>query len=85
MQTDVQAQLVPIWQELLGVQEINPSSDFFDLGGNSLTAIKLLARVEAAFGADALSPDALFANPQLEQIARAITGTLEARGARAAG
>jgi acyl carrier protein len=74
--------LVQMWQELLGIDEVDPTADFFDLGGNSLTAIKLLSRVDATYGADALSPDTLFASAQLDQLASAIATTLQEREAR---
>lgn len=41
--------LVKIWQEVLQVGPIGITDDFFELGGDSLLAIKLLARIEKAF------------------------------------
>lgn len=41
--------LAAIWREVLGVEP--QGSDFFDLGGNSMAALRMLARVEAAMGA----------------------------------
>ncbi|MFC5290058.1 AMP-binding protein [Actinokineospora guangxiensis] len=37
--------------DLLGRAEVDTTSSFFDLGGSSIAAIQLLARVEATFGA----------------------------------
>ena len=39
-----------IWCELLGVEHIGGNDDYFSLGGDSLTAARLVARVNAAFG-----------------------------------
>jgi aspartate racemase len=41
---------VAIWRELLRVERIGIRDNFFDLGGDSLTATRLIVRVEAAFG-----------------------------------
>ncbi len=51
-----------LWVALLGHDGITPDADFFDLGGNSLTAVELMARVRAEFGIH-LSVDALFDHP----------------------
>jgi acyl carrier protein len=66
-----------MWRDLLGVTKTGPEDNFFDLGGTSLTAIKLLQRVEKTFGADVLSPDALYGDPRLGAVARVID---QARG-----
>lgn len=71
-QTTTQQKLIAIWQEFFNVPHIDADSDFFDLGGNSLTAIKLLSRVDTIFGKDTLQPDILFADGRLGQIAKAI-------------
>ena len=41
-----------IWLGVLGEHEIGPDTDFFDLGGNSLTAVELMAEVRAEFGVE---------------------------------
>jgi len=42
--------LTGIWRELLGYGEIGIRDNFFDLGGSSLTALVLFARIEKKFG-----------------------------------
>jgi acyl transferase domain-containing protein/thioesterase domain-containing protein/acyl carrier protein len=42
--------LAHMWQELLGVAHVAPDDDFFDLGGHSLMAIRLMTRVKREFG-----------------------------------
>lgn len=61
-------QMIEIWQELLEVSPIGIHDDFFALGGNSLLALQMLARVEAACG-QALTPAALFQNATVEHLA----------------
>lgn len=38
------------WCELLGLAKAEPDQDFFGLGGDSLVALELIERVEAASG-----------------------------------
>ncbi len=64
----VHFQLIEIWQELLKVSPIGIRDDFFALGGNSLLALRMLTKVEAACG-KALSPAALFKNATIEHLA----------------
>jgi len=69
--TATESTLAEMWRDLLG-REAQPNDSFFDLGGTSLTAIKLLQRVEKQFGADVLSPDTLYGDPKLRSVASAI-------------
>lgn len=38
-----------LWIAVLGEDDIGPDADFFDLGGNSLTAVELMSKVRAEF------------------------------------
>ncbi|HSL57576.1 MAG TPA: amino acid adenylation domain-containing protein [Acidimicrobiales bacterium] len=48
--TSSEATLAAIWSELLGADEIGVHDDFFDLGGDSLMAVELFARVSRELG-----------------------------------
>lgn len=74
--TPTEKELARIWSEILGVSSVTVNSDFFDLGGNSLSVIKLLARAEEAFGEDVLSPDIAFEKGQLAEMSAAIDSNL---------
>lgn len=41
-----QKKLVEIWQEVLGLSEVGITDDFFEIGGDSLKAIRLVAKAE---------------------------------------
>lgn len=46
----VESALCRIWQDLLQVSSIGIHSDFFDLGGHSMLAVRLMSRIEAELG-----------------------------------
>lgn len=48
---DVEAELIRVWESVLG-QEVDVLDDFFDLGGHSLLAGRLLKRVEDRLGVE---------------------------------
>ena len=48
--TPAEEQLVWIWEEVLGVQPVGIGDDFFDLGGDSLLAVRLFERIEKRMG-----------------------------------
>ncbi len=50
IETSTVESLTKIWNEILGLENIDPSADFFALGGHSLLAAQLLARIQRQFG-----------------------------------
>jgi|HubBroStandDraft_1064217.scaffolds.fasta_scaffold06684_4 hypothetical protein len=56
----------------LGMQVSTADEDFFEIGGTSLIIMRLVARAEAEFGADALSPDELIEHSAIREIAASI-------------
>ncbi|MCP4568731.1 MAG: non-ribosomal peptide synthetase, partial [FCB group bacterium] len=69
--------LAGIWSDVLGVDRVGIHDDFFALGGHSLVAARVLARVRRAFGREpALS--ALFDAPTVADLATRIAGADEA-------
>jgi acyl transferase domain-containing protein/thioesterase domain-containing protein/acyl carrier protein len=70
---DVERTLVTMWQELLGVDQIGVDDNFFDLGGHSLNAVRLFAKVRKTFGAD-FPISVLFAAPTIAAIAAMVGG-----------
>jgi acyl transferase domain-containing protein len=60
----IEARVTELWSEVLGIQSIGLHQDFFEAGGDSLTAIQLLSRIQTAFGVS-LAVDALFRAPTI--------------------
>jgi acyl transferase domain-containing protein/acyl carrier protein len=69
--TSVKAQLATIWAELLGVPGVGDDEDFFDLGGDSVVAIRVRARAADLFSVD-LPLRTIFENPTVSQLANAV-------------
>ena len=65
---ELEATLVTIWRKALGVGKIGVRDDFFDLGGHSLTAARVLTEVERITGKD-LPLSALFRGATIESLA----------------
>ncbi len=65
--------LAPIWQEVLGVRSADAADNFFEVGGHSLLAARLLMAVEARLG-QRLSMTAIFRAQTLGAIAALLEG-----------
>ncbi|MFC7310180.1 amino acid adenylation domain-containing protein [Streptomyces monticola] len=48
--TPLERAVAGIWRQVLGVEQVAPDANFFDMGGNSLLAAELLAKVRASLG-----------------------------------
>jgi amino acid adenylation domain-containing protein len=70
-QNDIQHQLIQMWEDLLGVEPIGIKDDFFELGGNSLLAMRLFADIEHKF-TKKLPLALLLSSPTIETIAAII-------------
>jgi len=67
----LERRLLDIWEALLGVQPIGPTQDFFELGGNSLLALRLFAQIRDRLHCD-LPVAILFTGATVRQMATAI-------------
>ena len=77
LRNEVERQLAAVWEELLDVRGIGPLRSWFDLGGNSLLALRLFTRVRRETGCD-LPVSTLFTGATIRHMADAI---LERRAA----
>jgi len=71
--TETEKALAAIWRELLDLESIGVNDDFFDLGGQSLVAIKAVSRIRDAFDVD-LPLRNLFERPTVAGLAEVIDG-----------
>jgi amino acid adenylation domain-containing protein len=75
---DVEQWLARLWGELLGLTSIGSEDDFFELGGNSLMAIRSLARIRERYEVE-VSVSSFFVQPTIAALARGIDATLYLR------
>jgi aspartate racemase len=67
----LEAELVVMWQEVLGVRPVRIQDDFFALGGHSLLAARLFDRIERRIG-QRLPIAILFQAPTVEELAEVL-------------
>ncbi|WP_338124974.1 non-ribosomal peptide synthetase [Fischerella thermalis] len=65
----VESQLAEIWEEVLGIQPVGITDNFFDLGGHSLVALRLLGKIEQKFG-KSLPLSVFLQAPTIEKLAK---------------
>ena len=63
-----QQRIAAIWQDLLGVPRVGLHDNFFDIGGHSLLAVRLVAALQTAFGRTA-SAALVFEHPTVAALA----------------
>ena len=69
--TETETTVAAIWTELLNVEGVGIEDDFFELGGQSMTAVGLVARLRAAFDLN-IELATLFERPTIFSLAEAI-------------
>ncbi|MBS0366469.1 MAG: amino acid adenylation domain-containing protein [Proteobacteria bacterium] len=69
--TTMERSLAQIWSELLEIDRVGAHDNFFDLGGDSLLAVRVFARIRDAFGKN-LPLATLFSAPTIAQLAPAL-------------
>lgn len=69
-------QLIDLWQQVLGTDDIAADDDFFDLGGSSITAIRLAPLMGERLGVE---PELtlLFDHPTPRELATALAPLLD--------
>ena len=71
-QNEVEKSLVEIWEEVLDVRPIGIHDNFFDLGGHSLTATRVVSRLVNQFQLE-IPLQSLFELPTVADMAAVIT------------
>ena len=69
--TELEATVAAVWRQVLRVDEVGIDDDFFDLGGNSLVAVELIARIRQAAGVR-LPMRSLFETPTVAGLAERV-------------
>ncbi|MEU4445610.1 amino acid adenylation domain-containing protein [Actinosynnema sp. NPDC050801] len=70
--TAAQRVLAEVWREVLGVEKIGVHDNFFDVGGRSLLAIKMVTRVRQRLGVE-IPLEVFFDRPTIAELAAEVT------------
>jgi len=83
-QSDLEKAMATVWQELLGIDQVGVTDNFFDLGGHSLLSMKASYQIEQAVGVRSNARDMLMLTlGQLAALAvRDDAGKVEERAGR---
>jgi acyl carrier protein len=76
-QDNIETQLVAIFESVLGVRPVGVTDDFFRLGGHSLMAVQVIARIRKAFAVE-LPVRTVFEEPTVVGIADEVRKSLAA-------
>ncbi|MGA9883698.1 MAG: thioesterase domain-containing protein [Candidatus Acidiferrales bacterium] len=68
---ELEASLVALWEELLNVPTVGLDEDFFDLGGDSIIAVRLFSSINKRFGTN-LAASTLFETRTIRGLASLI-------------
>ena len=68
-QTALESDLAALWSEILGVSAVGMQDNFFDLGGDSIAAVRLTTRVQQLLD-DGVMLAAIFEAPTIAALAR---------------
>ena len=82
-QGEYEQRIARIWQQVLGLEQVGIHDNFFDLGGNSLVAVQVIAALKQEFQVQ-LATVALFEAPTVSTLASYVMQKLPNTGAAAA-
>ncbi|MCP5054807.1 MAG: amino acid adenylation domain-containing protein, partial [bacterium] len=74
--TETEHRLVEIWQQALTLEKIGVTANYFNMGGDSIKAIRLLSTINSNLNTDLKIPD-IYENPTIRGLAGAIDKTGE--------
>ncbi|WP_405107334.1 amino acid adenylation domain-containing protein [Micromonospora sp. NBC_01405] len=75
--TDAEALVAEVYADILGVEKVGATDDFFALGGNSLRGMRAMARIRAEVDVD-LPMRALFGSPVVADLAAQLESLIAA-------
>jgi acyl carrier protein len=78
-QARIEQTVAEIWRKVLQVEEVRPESGFYELGGDSILMMNILARIRSELGIEVDEKVLLFA-PTLKEFSTAVAAASEQRG-----
>jgi amino acid adenylation domain-containing protein len=71
--TGAEVRLARIWEEFFDLRPVSVTANFFELGGDSLLAVRLMSVIQREFGR-ALALSVLFTKPTIAELAEVLSG-----------
>ena len=71
LKSELESELAAMWQEVLHLERVGAGDSFFDLGGHSLSAVRLFSRIRQRFGVE-VKFQGFFQDPTLAGLASLI-------------
>ena len=68
----IQSEICSMWANLLGCDAVAPNDDFFEIGGTSLMALKLVHTIKTKYSAN-IDLEAFFESPTVEALAAMVS------------
>jgi acyl carrier protein len=68
---ETEVKLAAIWQDVLHLPRVGRQDNFFEVGGNSLTAVHLISKVSTSFAAQ-VPVQVVFQDPTVQKMAQTI-------------
>ncbi|MFQ5678530.1 MAG: amino acid adenylation domain-containing protein [Gemmatimonadota bacterium] len=78
--SSVERAVAALWSQVLGVARVGIDESFFEVGGDSLSAVRILLRIQETFGVR-IRPGVLFDSPTVAGVARVVEKELLQRAA----
>lgn len=72
-ESEAETLIAAVWSEVLGREHIRADDDFFAMGGHSLIALRVVARLKKQLGV-AMSAREVYRHPRLRDLARHVEG-----------
>src|SRR5436305_3968406 len=69
--TQIEEQLAAIWRQVLGIEQVGTHDDFFDLGGDSIRVLQVVAKANQV--GLRFTPGQLFQHPTISALAALVS------------
>jgi len=79
---EIEQRVTAIWKEVLGVRPGQENGTFFELSGQSIAAVRIVARVEDEVGDIGVDIGILFEDPDLASFVSSVVAKAEIAAAR---
>jgi len=69
---EIEISIAEVWQDILNIKNISSTDDFFEIGGNSIKAIRIMSKIQKKLGRKTFL-NLIFQQPTIKKMAAVIT------------